>query len=789
MKDFFFKNKYVAFIFTYRWIWLAVFFLWKIFSIGFKIKVGGYQIGHLDGINSEGIYSLFFPLFPLISNVFPFRSVIHYFWNSTPQFLQDFRNMYFLLPAVLSMAVAAIAYPANMRISGTIALVLSLVMIQGTNMFFDIEQSMIACCILMSVGAFYSLKNYPRLRIASISAALCACMHSKGVCFPFCLIVFAMLFYETLKTKKNMRFLSICFAVFLIGGIAWSISASGTGKLVLFTEDSNRLIPNLVGGAYGLIQTIEGDVGETFNLKDATLMSAVIHSAKIVMLHPFNYIKAIVMRIVWLSGKIHFFAPLFIIFICSFFKLQHLKNFPVLFIAAAYFFCIYIIMPVETRYFVPIIFLMCSCSAVFLSDYILALKTKLCDKVFVASKENKNFTVSPHLFKMLSEYVIGGTVVLHFAAWLLSIFLLITFPYRFAAFDSEDAEKYFERNPDNVFLAFYPFRKKYPLMRDYDGMLDLYRKTEKYRCPLGFKERWLNYLAGREDLSYVQDSYCKSEIYWQDVLLSAFKDIERGGNLEKGIYDIQTAVLTCMLSSGYIRQDKGEAHSGYIRDISDNMAMSKAGVCAASYEEYVFDLSDIHKDLKHTLLHSKAYDMMFPDKVREMFLERNSEKCTFCCVSHGGGAPPDKCGITDYKIPIYNQSLRGVVPLYTYNDISAIPIWIINIYDIYEKIDVARNKEQRIRRIDSAIRILESYLSIYDEEINKKVEESPDMLTLSHLRNRPEAAYNLAKLYYLKGNKKKARKYVIDTLKFSEGVQIRPELEKKRLMELYMKCQ
>jgi len=366
------------------------------------------------------------------------------------------------------------------------------------------------------------------------------------------------------------------------------------------------------------------------------------------------------------------------------------------------------------------------------------------------------------------------------------MFLLFTFPGRYASFGVEEIDEQLEKHPDNIFLFLYPFRSGYPHIRDYDGMLDLYRKTEKNKCPLDVKRRWFSFLAGRDSLNG-KNPFCDKEIYWQDMLLSAFKELSHGGDKEKGIYDIQTSVLTCMLSSGYIRQDKGKEHLDNARKLSDSLAMSKADVCAASYEEFIFDLPERHKNLKHFLLHSKAYDMMFPEKVKEMFMERNSEKCASCCVSHGGGAPPDKCGITDYKIPHYDQSQRGIVPIYTYNDTSseAIPIWSISIDNIYYKIKAAHNKEKRKMMINVSINIIESFLSIYDDEINMKAKESPDMIKLSHLRYRPYATYNLAKLYELNGDNKKAKKYLFDTIKYSKGIKAHPEIEKK-LFQFYL---
>lgn len=379
------------------------------------------------------------------------------------------------------------------------------------------------------------------------------------------------------------------------------------------------------------------------------------------------------------------------------------------------------------------------------------------------------------------------SIAFFFMAWLFSMFLLSTFSYRYAAFDLYDVDSHLKIQPNNKFFLLYIFRKDYPDVRDYAGIMSLYKQVERDKCPLAVKERWFDYLQGKT--SYIRYSDCEKEIYWQDMLLDSFKKLENGDNLEKGIYDIQSSILTCMISNGYVRQDQGKDHKGNIREISDRIAMSKAGVCSAAYEEIVFALSDNHKKLKKLLLNSDAYYMMFPDRVKKMFSERNSENCKSCCVSHGGGAPPDRCGITDYELPRYNQSFFGIMPFYTYNDNSPgnyfIPLWKINIGTVYAKLKKINERDKREIWIDSTINSLVSYMSLFDEEIKNKENKSSDIKGLLHFKYRPEASYNLSKLYYLKGDREKSKKYLLDTIIYSEGIDVGPELSRERLLKGY----
>ena len=175
------------------------------------------------------------------------------------------------------------------------------------------------------------------------------------------------------------------------------------------------------------------------------------------------------------------------------------------------------------------------------------------------------------------------SIAFFFMAWLFSMFLLSTFSYRYAAFDLDDVDSHLKIQPNNKFFLLYIFRKDYPDVRDYAGIMSLYKQVERDKCPLAVKERWFDYLQGKT--LYIRYSDCEKEIYWHDMLLDAFKKLENGDNLEKGIYDIQSSILTCMISNGYVRQDQGKDHKGNIKEISDRIAMSKAGVCSAAYEE------------------------------------------------------------------------------------------------------------------------------------------------------------------------------------------------------------
>lgn len=63
------------------------------------------------------------------------------------------------------------------------------------------------------------------------------------------------------------------------------------------------------------------------------------------------------------------------------------------------------------------------------------------------------------------------------------------------------------------------------------------------------------------------------------------------------------------------------------------------------------------------------------------------------------------------------------------------------------------------------------------------------MKKTAYMRYRPEAAYSLARLHYLKGDKEKAGKYLVDTMRYSNGVEVRQELSWNNLMNEYLRLQ
>ena len=149
----------------------------------------------------------------------------------------------------------------------------------------------------------------------------------------------------------------------------------------------------------------------------------------------------------------------------------------------------------------------------------------------------------------------------------------------------------------------------------------------------------------------------------------------------------------------------GKEHKGRTMDISDRLVMSTAEECSERYTELLFALPENHRALKHKLLNSRAFDMLFPDKIRNMFEERNSDACTSCCVSHGQQLPPSNCGTITEK-GLFSSSFDYLFPGYH--------LWREQNFDsVYKIIASASDKKKKLSLIDANIRALQQYISIF----------------------------------------------------------------------------
>ena len=103
------------------------------------------------------------------------------------------------------------------------------------------------------------------------------------------------------------------------------------------------------------------------------------------------------------------------------------------------------------------------------------------------------------------------------------------------------------------------------------------------------------------------------------------------------------------------------------------------------------------------------------------------------------------------------------------------PRLLMNLNTVYSKINRINSEKERIRHINNAINFWESYISLSNDNA-----DNIDKTIM------PDISYNLAQLYILKGDNANARKYLIETIRYSDGMSVRPELSRENIMRKYV---
>ena len=458
------------------------------------------------------------------------------------------------------------------------------------------------------------------------------------VFFP---IVFLFVIYEAIirhKDKKRIWPALLLSVPFLLSGIAWNIIAAqqNPGTSVFFTESGNRLIPNLMAGALGLIGTTEGSTVQVFD--NPGIVHAFFIAAASVMAHPVLYAKSICGRFVFLAENAKFLYVLVLLWLASAaILICQRSRFILLPLCAAYCFGVYIIMPVEQRYFVPAWFLMSVCAGIAAAHFF----KKIFSKINIGHKPLANKT----------QFILFGTFfVPHIAIWIVSVVLLITFPMRRNLFDIDKAYSLF---PNNKYLELCPLRKTYPRIWDYKAMSGLLKKTSDNLEFKMYKARWLDYFSVyRSEQENTADSDIpvtvfgkKTYITWPDILLKSIQNY-KAGNKKEGRRLAEAAALSCMLSSGYIRTHTGEntSYNEQETEYADKLAIASAHVCSNHLTMMFMAIPPWEHKAKELMM-ADGFGKYIEEKgLINLYAERKSLECGECCVPNGFLEVPSKCG-------------------------------------------------------------------------------------------------------------------------------------------------
>ncbi|MBO4555916.1 MAG: hypothetical protein J5706_04085, partial [Elusimicrobiales bacterium] len=692
--------------------------------------------------------NLLFPINEFSAFIFPFQLLASSFvFLHLPENLFFVKTLFFLSPLMLVFLAGAAASSLWTGIAAALMSAVCVAAIFSGHNFIELEQLIIASSVLAALAAFYGFKGHSKIRDCALAFSLAAASQAKGICLPFVLIV---LFWDYLRRKKEnipLKPVIFIFLPFFIAGILWSqIASSETGKFCFFTEWSGRLVPNLLSGAMGQVQTTEGNISAVFSPGvDIGTFKALFFALKMAICSPAAWISGIFGRIKLLSSL--FWPALFLLsgLAASFYAFRKNCKLLLLPVSAAYFFCLHIIMPVELRYFFPAWLIMCVAISVCISDY---AAEKLKKIKLLQEKSPMGFSWECSFF--------SAAFLPHLIIWAASVLLLITFPYRHYA---ADPDKMLADHPDNIFLLKNPMRLSFPNAMDFRGQIRLFDKTEKNDL-FSWKRRWLEFFAYSGQPGYTDGSseiqfLVRGRIAWQDVLLRSFKAFD-AGNVPEGERLAGSAAVLCMLSSGYVRSENPVSGNGYNAEeqaYSEKIAIAEAGRCSYEYEKFVFAIPPWKKKLKNGVLNSSAFNYMFPERLESYFKSKTASSCRECCVQTGELMMLSDCGFREqrllsskinsfvYLLPLYNGNNSGPACL------SASPDG---------------------NNLRAAINSCEQYYRLADDLILKKAAESPEMKKLDHLKQMPYVSLHLAQLYRRLGDKGKAEYYLNETFRIAD---------------------
>lgn len=198
--------------------------------------------------------------------LFPFQQLVHSFIAH-----EDFLSIclkYFIhySPIILLFCCSYLAYGVG---AGIIAALIAAILYICEAI--DIEQALIAFSLMLVISAYLIKFKTEQRRNVYLAFALFAAMWAKGVCFPF---VLGIIIYEFFIAQKfSAKVLSkkwLILVLFLIANIPWTTInylESPKNKLIFFTEYSGRSASNVITGALGYTQTVEGNIFEAFRYR------------------------------------------------------------------------------------------------------------------------------------------------------------------------------------------------------------------------------------------------------------------------------------------------------------------------------------------------------------------------------------------------------------------------------------------------------------------------------------------------------------------------------------------
>ena len=326
--------------------------------------IGPYDAGEslLFALN-KNFQNFWFPFFPVTIAVLQYHGPL---W-----FREAACGYFFVLPVILSFSAAALihSFPAGVLAAGASALLAHLIFKSG-NIAYEqhLEQIMISSSMLMLVcGSSLKFRSYARKSLL-IGLLLAMCLYTKGIIAPFVPLLLA---YEAYWNKEGAPLAEQrpAMIAFLSAMALWSFVNLTSGNGFVFLEGATRAGNLIVTGALGFVASIEGDWRALAGIApDRNIyVWAVIETLS----HPLRFILAFFGRLRLMLFITPLLPRLYVLpalWLAGAFALRKLAAARVLMLLTSYLLLLHLLMPAESRFFVPVWFLMCPLIGIFLAE-------------------------------------------------------------------------------------------------------------------------------------------------------------------------------------------------------------------------------------------------------------------------------------------------------------------------------------------------------------------------------------------------------------------------------------
>lgn len=548
-----------------------------------------------------------FPLFPVILATMQYH---------LPAWLQDGAvKVIFMLPAVLAFSAGALIHslPAGV-IASLLSGGLSFLLIRGGPIDYEqhFEQVIIAITLLTLVnGLLIQFRSYISRGLFA-GLLLAAALYAKGV---IALFVPVLLIYQALRKNDTipLRAQWPAIAVVLSAVLVWTAVNLLSGNGFVLLENGVRT-NNIALGAIGMTSTIEGDARELAGV--ASGKSLVLWAAAEALRHPLRYVLAVPRRLYYLlftQPLLPGLAALFLLWLCAVFRLRRLEAVRPMLLLTLYLFLIHHLLPVEGRYFVPVWFLACTLSGIFLADILTG----------AAGKNGQRVPGARLVF-----FAAAAPVLAFFG---FSFLLLISYPARSRA--SHDLSGLQARHPASPWLN-HMAAKEALKAGNLDKAAAHYYKAYGKESVRWRKMEYLSAIFKADGISGARLQDYFHGPFDDDVLALAALRYAEEGKLTKAALLLPCALQACIKSTTGLRYAGGSADLALLRKVR----LDGSGKCLERLSSRIYSLGAGRREVLLGRLKKILPDLWRPDLLASGFERDNGSMDSLAAFEKLGGA-------------------------------------------------------------------------------------------------------------------------------------------------------